>query len=114
MNPRERNETFEVIDGYLVRKVVPRRGQPYEHRCPFESFKQIAHAIDEAGEESFTLPELAEREGLPSTQVAVVLAFLKERGIVDVRYRRTFTGSSCAFEDAMVEYLAMDPAFKTD
>ncbi len=31
---RKRRETFEVFDGHLVRKVVPRRGRPYEHRCP--------------------------------------------------------------------------------
>lgn len=111
---RERDETFEVTDDHLIRKVVPRRGDPYEHRCPKASFEQIAHAVDELAGETFTLESLAEREKLPSTQVAVVLAFLKERGIVETRYRRNYTGSSCAFEDAMIEYLAMDPAFKTD
>ncbi len=38
----ERNETFEVEDDHLIRRVVPRRGEPYEHRCPCVSFEQVA------------------------------------------------------------------------
>ena len=33
---RERDETFTVLDGHLVRTVAPARGKPYEHRCPRE------------------------------------------------------------------------------
>jgi hypothetical protein len=109
----ERNETFEVFDDYLIHKVVPRRGDPYEHRCSKQTFEQVAHAIDESGDGTFTGHELARREDLPFTQVAVALAFLKERGIVQTRYRRNYAGSSCVFEDAMVEFLAMDPTLKT-
>ena len=46
---RERTETFEVFDDHLVRKVVPVRGKPYEHRCPRASFEQIAHAAEGFG-----------------------------------------------------------------
>jgi hypothetical protein len=69
---RERTETFEVVDDHLVRKVVPRRGEPYEHRCPRASFERIAHAAEELGEQGFTLETFAEHEDLPSTQVAVI------------------------------------------
>jgi len=103
----ERDETFEVIDDHLVRKVVPRRGQPYEHRCPRASFEQAAHAIDELGDESFTLESLVEREDLPFTQVAVALAFLKERGIVETRYRRNYAATDSVHLDAMTEYCAL-------
>jgi len=103
----ERNETFEVEDGYLVRKVVPRRGEPYEHRCPRASFEQMAHAIDEAGNEAFTLELLVEREDLPFTQVAVALGFLKERSIVETRYRRNYASTSVVHLDAMTEYFAL-------
>ncbi len=112
----ERIETFEIIDGHLVRKVVPVRSEPYEHRCPRASFEQIAHAVDEIGHgpshapmatDGFTLETLAEREGLPSTQVAVALAFLKERGIVATRYRRNYAATSSAHLDAMTEYFAL-------
>lgn len=108
-----RDETFEVLDGHLIRRVVPARGRAYEHRCPRAAFERIAHAIDEVGD-GFSLETLAEHEGLPWTQVAVALAFLKERGVVETRYRRNYAESGCAYEDAMVEYLAIDPAFKID
>ena len=104
---RERNEIFEVIDDHLVRKVVPRRGEPYEHRCPRTSFEQVAHAIDELGDEAFTLELLVQREDLPFTQVAVALAFFKERGIVETRYRRNYAATQCAHLDAMTEYFAL-------
>ena len=104
---RERDETFEVIDDHLVRKVVPRRGEPYEHRCPRASFEQVAHAIDETGNESSTLKSLVQREDLPFTQVAVALAFLKERGIVETRYRRNYAATEGVHLDAMTEYCAL-------
>jgi hypothetical protein len=104
---RERMETFEVADDHLVRKVVPRRGKPYEHRCPRASFERIAHAADENGEQGFTLETLAEHEDLPSTQAAVALAFLRERGILDVRHRRNYAATHSVHLDAMTEYYAL-------
>jgi hypothetical protein len=104
---RERIETFEVLDGHLVRKVVPRRGEPYEHRCPLASFEQIAHAAEGFGEDGFTLEKIAEHEDLPFTQVAVALAFLRERGILDVRYRRNYAATTSVHLDAMTEYWAL-------
>ena len=107
-----RNETFEVIDDHLVRKVVPRRGRPYEHRCPRSSFEQIAHAAEELGEQGFTLESLLEYERNASrnvsfTIVAVTLAFFKERGIVETRYRRNYAATSCVHLDAMTEFHAL-------
>ena len=103
----ERMETFEVEDDHLIRRVVPRRGEPYEHRCPRVSFEQVAHAIDEAGDAAFTLKSLVQREDLPFTQVAVALAFLKERGIVDTRYRRNYAATGAVHLDAMTEFYAL-------
>ena len=103
----EHNETFEVEDGYLIRMVVPRRGEPYQHRCPKASFEQVAHTVDELANGGFTLESLAKREVLPSTQVAVALAFLKERGIVETRYRRNYAATQCAHPDAMTEFYAL-------
>jgi hypothetical protein len=103
----ERNEAFEVEDDFLVRKVVLRRGQPYEHRCPKASLERVAHAIDEARGNAFTLESLAQGEGLPLTQVAVALAFFKDRGIVETRHRRNYAAISCAHLDAMTEYFAL-------
>jgi hypothetical protein len=108
----ERNEAFEVIDDHLIRKVVPRRGEPYEHRCPKASFEQIAHAVEELGEQGFTLESLLQYErnadrDVTFTNVAVALAFLRERGILDVRYRRNYAATPCAHLDAMTEYFAL-------
>ena len=57
-------------------QIAPGRGEPYEHRCPRASFEQVAHAIDELGDETFTLESLVQREDLPFTQVAVALVKL--------------------------------------
>ena len=103
----EPNETFEVADNHLIRKVVPRHGEPYEHRCPKASFEQVAHAVDEFASEGFTLESLVQREDLPFTQVAVALAFHKERGIVETRYRRNYAATQCAHLDAMTEFYAL-------
>lgn len=104
---RERLETFEVQDDHLVRKVVPMRGEPYIHRCPRKAFEQVAFAIDEAGDEAFTLNGLVQREDLPFTQVAVALAFLKEHGIVETRYRRNYAATQSVHLDAITEYFAL-------
>ena len=103
----QRVETFEVEDDHLIHKVVPRRGEPYQHRCSRKAFEQVAFAVDEAGDEDFALELLVQREDLPFTQVAVALAFLKERGIVETRYRRNYAATQCAHLDAMTEFYAL-------
>jgi hypothetical protein len=107
-----RDEAFGVLDGHLVRKVVPVRGKPYEHRCPLEAFEQIAHAAEELGEQGFTLESLVDRErragrDVTFTNVAVALAFLRERSILDVRYRRNYAATDAVYLDAMTEYHAL-------
>ena len=104
---RGRNELFDVEDDHLIRRVVPRSGKPYEHRSPRKAFEQVAFAIDEAGDEAFTLESLVEREDLPFTQAAVALAFLKERGIVETRYRRNYAATDGVHLDAMTEFYAL-------
>lgn len=106
------NETFQVIDDHLVRKVVPRRGKPYEHRCPKEAFEQIAHAAEELGEQGFTIKSLLQNErgadGIVTfTDIAVALAFLRERGILDTRRRRNFAATLSVHLDAMTEFFAL-------
>lgn len=76
------SESFAVEDGFPVRRVVPKRGTPYEHRCPLDAYEAVAHAIDEMAREAFTLDDIHARTDLPWTQAAVAFAFLKERGCV--------------------------------
>ena len=105
---RQRSETFEVRDGHLIREVVPRRGEPYTHRCSLATLEQVAHAIDEAGDSGFTLETIVASEDFPFTQVAVALAFFKERGIIDTRFRRNYAATHSGVHlDAMTEYHAL-------
>ena len=104
---RKRDETFTVLDGHLVRAVAPARGRLYRHRCPLVTFERVAHAVDEAGGDGFTLETLVECEGLPFTPVSVALAFMKERGCVTTRYRRNHAATDCVYLDAMTEFYAL-------
>ena len=63
--------------------------------------------MDECGEAGFTLEALVERETLPFTQVAVALAFLKERSIIETRYRRNYAATDSVHLDAMTEFHAL-------
>ena len=103
----ERDETFEVLDDHLVRKVVPARGKPYEHRCSLKMYKEVAHAAEEFGDAGFTLEEPAAKTKAPWTQISTALAFLKERGCAQTRRRRSYATSTFMFEDAMIEYHAL-------
>lgn len=102
-----RNETFAVEDGFLVRRVVPRRGTPYEHRCPTDAFENIAWTIEEH-DGPFTLDDLQRVTNLPFTQIAVTLAFMKERGcLAPVHGRKHRAATGCVHLDAMTEFHAL-------
>ena len=106
------DETFEVEDGHLIRRVVPRRGQPYEHRCPLAAFEQIAHAAEELGEQGFSIDDIVGYETAAGryvsfTNVAVTLAFLRERSVLDVRHRRNYAATDAVHLDAMTEFYAL-------
>src|SRR5262245_12044287 len=115
-NLPQRDVRFFVQDGCLVRTVAGADGRTYTHRCERKAFETVAHAIDEtaAQGDGTTLVMISRQEKLPFTQVNVALEFLKERGIIDVRHRRCYPGTTCVFEDAMVEFLVLDESFKTD
>lgn len=102
-----REVEFAVLDGALEMRVVPRRRRPYTHRCSREVYEEVARDI-EAAPRGATIEEVRDRLELPHTQVAVALAFMKERGCVEVRRRRSHPASRVTFEDAMVEYLALE------
>ena len=105
--PDERDETFAVEDGALVRRVVPRKGRPYEHRCPQDAYEAAAYAIAELPAD-FVLEDVRRAAEITWTQAAVVLAFLKERGcVVPVHGRKHAAASGTVFEDAMTEYHAL-------
>lgn len=102
-----RTNHYEVRDGGLVRRVVPGRGRPYVHRCTREAFTALAAHLD-GRSAPITIDALHQELALPHTQVAVAIAFLKERGCLVVERRRSYPASRFFFEDAMCEYHALE------
>ncbi|MEX2387542.1 MAG: hypothetical protein WD534_06660 [Phycisphaeraceae bacterium] len=109
---RQRAVIFDVIDDTLVRTVAfpfsDREG--YIHRCTRKVYEDVAYAIQERVKEGATLDSLVEALDAPFTQVNVALEFMKERGCVVTRGRRSYPASTCLYEDAMVEYLFLAEA----
>ena len=115
--PQQLNETFAVDgpSGVLLRRVVPRRGTPYEHACTKQVYDDVAYAIEQLGNASFTMEEVRAKAGCgdeanmpPWSQVAVAIAFLKERScIVPGRNRKHIAASDFVYEDALIEYHAL-------
>src|SRR5213080_702007 len=106
---RNRNVAFTVEDGCLVRTVTGAGGRSYTHRCSKAAFEAVAHAVEETPAEGrgTSLIDVVGRENLAFTQVNVALEFLKERGIVEVRYRRCYPATRNTHLDAMVEFHAL-------
>ncbi len=115
--PRQLNETFTVDgpSGALLRRVIPKRGTPYEHACTKQVYDDVAYAIEQMGNASFTMEDIRAKAGggdetnmPPWSQVAVAIAFLKERScIVPARNRKHVAASDFVYEDALIEYHAL-------
>jgi len=104
----ERDETYSIQDGVLFRRVVPRRGTPYEHTCTERVYKDVAYAIEQLGTRSFTGEDIRDATDAPFSQVFTALAFLKERGcIVPAHGRRHHAASDVVYEDALIEWHAL-------
>lgn len=103
-------ETFTVDqDGALAREVVPGHGRLYRHRCPLADLEEVAHTIDEAGDQPVLLMPLAQKIDLPYTRVNVALSFMKERGILVPAARRSHAQANPqhTWLDTMIEYHAL-------
>jgi len=102
------DETFIIEDGALIRRVVPRRGTPYEHTCTEQIYKDVAWIIELLGAATFTGEMIRDRIDAPHTQVMTAMAFLKERGcVVPARERRHRAASDFVYEDALIEWHAL-------
>lgn len=104
---RQRIDNFHVEDGHMLRNVVPLRGASYCHRCSLENYLKIVLKMEELGSSGFVSDELYEilDRRIAHSQICVVLAFLKERGLIEVRFKRNFAES--LHLDAMTEYHAL-------
>lgn len=101
---------FDVVDGRLVRTTILPDGRTYTHRCTRDVFENVAYAIAERAADGATLESIADAIDAPYTQVNVALEFLKERGCVVIRGRRTYPASTFLYEDAMTEFLYLAEA----
>ena len=114
MPSRHRNRLvlFDVADDHLEMQVsfphAPDRN--YVHRCTRDVYREVAFTIEEVAAGGTTLEELVAAMDAPFTQVNVALAFMKERGCVEVRRRRTFPASGQLYEDAMIEFMYLAEA----
>ena len=105
----ERTDSFEIdAAGDLLRKVVPKRGKPYQHTCRLESYEAVAHSAEELGQldGGFSVEDLAVNAEVPMTQAAVALAFFKERGLITIYRRRNYANPGLHL-DAMIEFHAL-------
>jgi hypothetical protein len=105
--PRKRVVNFDVVDDHLEMRVAfpgdPDRN--YIHRCTRDTFREVAFTIEENAAGGMTLEDLVVAMDAPYTQVNVALAFMKERGCVEVRHRRSYPASGQLYEDAMIEFM---------
>ena len=102
------NETFSVRESVLTRSVVPKRGTPYQHTCDKDVFEAVVHAIDELNGATFTYEEVRQTLDAPFTQVAVAIAYLRERGIIETaQRRRSVAATDDVHLDAMIEWHAL-------
>lgn len=101
-----RTVRYTLIDGDLRRTVALSNGKSYTHHCTREVYEAVAYAMEDG--QAHTGQELSRTLDLPFTQVDVAFQFLKDRGVIEQRHRRrSYAASSCVFEDAMVELLAL-------
>jgi hypothetical protein len=104
---RNREIIFDVVDDYLEMKVAfpDALDRNYLHRCSRDTFREVAFTIEENAAGGMTLEDLVAAMDAPYTQVNVALAFMKERGCVEVRRRRSYPASAQLYEDAMIEFM---------
>ena len=104
---RQRDVTFRVQDDHLEMHVTfaQQPDRNYTHRCTRDIFRDVAYAIEDHAAGGTTLDEIVQAIDAPYPQVNVALAFMKERGSVEIRHRRTFPASNIVYEDAMIEFM---------
>ena len=59
------DETFSVENGHFVRQVVPRRGEPYAHRCPPDTYRALVRAAIDLAADGITVETLNDQGPQP-------------------------------------------------
>ena len=98
-----------MAHGQLFRHVRTTKGTTYVHTCEESTFKEVCHLVDEQADRPFVYLDLVRLSGLPSTQVATAVAFLKEHGLIVSTSRRRLLGASeDVFLGGMGEWAALE------
>lgn len=102
----KRKESFDVDvrSRLLVRSVVPSRGKPYDAKSSREVLAKVSHYAQARSRGGFSTSEMWQDLDVPKTQASTSLAFLKDRGLVEVSSRRNYPAGGEVFEHSMVEY----------
>jgi DNA-binding transcriptional regulator LsrR (DeoR family) len=80
----------------------------YTQRCSKKVFEAVANLINETRVgDGLSMAAIAFHLAMPETQVNIALEFLKERGIVEVRHRRSYPATQDSYLDAMIEWHAL-------
>jgi hypothetical protein len=109
MRINQRAVAFRIERGSLVRTVSGANGRGYVQRAALKVLQEVALYVEAHAKDGTTTDELWDAfPGTPRTQLAVALDFLRERGCVIVRCRRSYPASSFVYEDAMIEYHALE------
>src|SRR5687768_2660863 len=104
---RTRTVSYSVTDdGSLRRTIQLSDGKAYTHHCTRAVYEAIAYAMEDG--QGHTGQALSRLLNEPFTQVDVAFQFLKDRGVIETRHkRRSLAASKCVYEDAMIEYHAL-------
>ena len=109
MRRTQRDVRFEAERGILVRHVTRPDGRGYVHRATLAVLKEVCWFIEGRATDGATTNELWDAlPDYPATQISVALEFLKERGCAETRSRRNYPASGFVFEDAMIEFHALE------
>ena len=105
----QREVRFEVERGKLVRYVSRADGRGHVQRTTLTVLKEICWFIESRAKDGATTAELWDAlPTFPTTQISVALDFVKQRGCVITDGRRNYPASDILFEDAMIEYHALE------
>lgn len=79
----QREETFSVGGGFLVRRIVPSGpGEPYEERCSKDALEEVVHGVSLMPLGGFLVEDLRRMTDLSWTPVAVAVAALTRCGCI--------------------------------
>ncbi len=105
MRRRQRQFSFAVSHGRLVRQVRLQDGRGYTQHCTLDVLTQVAGLLEQCRQTGITTNELWEAlPELPCTQISIALAFLKDRGGVETTARRNYPASTTLVEDVLTEF----------